>query len=426
MKFKKKILKNGMRVITVPMPESLTATVLVLVEAGSKYETKDVNGISHFLEHMCFKGTINRPNSGDIHKELDSLGAQTNAFTWYEFTGYYAKAHSKHARKLIDIISDLYLNPVFNEEEIGKEKGVIIEEMNMYKDLPMREVWNVFMNLLYGDQPAGMTILGNEKFIKSVSQKDFLDYRRKHYVASATTIVVAGNFDEKKAIENIEKNFALISQDKKTKKRKVVEKQTYPRLKIQNKKTDQTHLILGTRAFDCYKKDSVVTSVLAGVLGAGMSSRLFHKLREEMGCCYYVRANNHSFTDHGVFAVSAGVDKGRLTEVVGVLLEEMKRLKKEVVSEKELKKVKEYLVGNLFLGLESSDAFADFYGEQEIMKKEILTPKEKAKMIKNVSARDIKRVANKIFRDKNLNLAIIGSVSEKDKKELKRILKLDK
>jgi len=425
MNYKKKILKNGLRIITVPMKDNNTTTALVLVEAGSKYENKKNNGISHFLEHMCFKGTDNRPNPGDISHELDSLGAQSNAFTSHEFTGYYAKAHSKQTNKLIDIISDLYLNPIFNDDEINKEKGVIVEEINMYQDLPMRSIYDLFMDLLYGDNPAGWNVVGTKGVVKNATKKDFEEYRNKHYVASSTTVVVSGNINEKEVIKEIEKRFENISTSKHHKKERVVEKQSKPEIRIKNKKLDQTHLILGVRAFDIFNKDARAVSMIAGILGKGMSSRLFHKLREEMGCCYYVRAENNTFTDHGFFDIASGVDKNRVEEVVKVLLREMQKLKTDLVSEVELKKVKEYLIGNLFLELESSDAFAEFYGAQEILNKPISNPKEKAKRIKEITSQDIKRVANKIFKNENLNLAIIGDIDKKQENNLKKIFKFD-
>jgi len=415
MEFKKKVLKNGLRVITVPMADNKTATVLVLVEAGSKYEEKKNNGISHFLEHMCFKGTIHRPITGEISLELDALGAESNAFTSHEFTGYYAKAYSKNVYKLIEIISDMYLNPIFDKREIVKEKGVIIEEMNMYKDLPMRKVSDLFMELLYGDTPAGRTILGNQNFIKQANQIDFIDYRQKHYVASATTVVVAGKIDEKAVIKKIENAFKHIKEDPKGSKEKVKECQTKPQIKIEYKKTDQSHLILGVRTFDFFQKDSLTVSVLAGVLGAGMSSRLFKKLREELGVCYYVRADNDTYSDHGYLGISAGVDNQRVIEVVGVILGEIKKLKTTLVEEKELKKVKEKIIGSLILGLESSDAYAEYYGLQEILRKPIENPKEKIKKIKQVTAEEIKKVANEIFKDNKLNLALIGPLGDINK-----------
>jgi len=420
MKFKKKVLKNGLRIITVPMSGNKTTTVLVLVEAGTDYEKKEINGISHFLEHMCFKGTKQRPTSKDISLELDKLGSQYNAFTGHEMTGYYAKAHFKHNEKLLDIISDMYLNPVFNENEIRKEKGVIIEEINMYEDLPMKKIFNVFLKLLYGDQPAGQYTLGPKTNIKKMKRNDFVNYRKKRYTAENTTIIVAGKFNEKETIEEIKKKFKNINIGKSPKKLKVKEQQTKPQVAIEYKKSDQSHLVLGVRAFSIFDKDVMVASLLANVLGAGMSSRLFQKLRDEMGVCYYVRSFNMARADNGFVRVSVGVDNKRVEEVVKVLLGEFKKLKNELVSEEELQKVKDYIVGNMYLGLESSDDLAEYYGGQEILRRKVLTPQEKIKIIQSITAKDIKRVANKIFVNEGLNLAIIGPL--KDKKNLQSIL----
>lgn len=422
MKFKKKILKNGMRVIAVPLPESLTTTVLVLVETGSKYETKDINGISHFLEHMCFKGTSKRPHAMDIAGELDSIGAQYNAFTGQEYTGYWAKANFKKTSKILDIVSDIYLNPVFNEKEIEKEKGVIVEEINMYEDMPARDIQDVFDELLYGDQPAGWKILGNKETVKGFAREDFIKYRNKHYVAEATTVIVAGRFDDKKIVSAIEKKFKNASISKKYTKKKVKEEQKRPHCLVKYKKTDQSHLVIGFRSYDIFHKQNVVLNVIAGVLGGGMSSRLFQKLREEMGVAYYVRAYNDASTDCGVFQASAGVDNKRIKEVVKTILLEFKKIKTELVSEEELTKVKDYLIGNMYLDLESSDELASFYGMQEVLKKDENTPQEFARRIKDVTSGQIKMVANKIFTNDRLNMALIGPY--KDKKTFSGILKL--
>lgn len=421
MKYKKKILKNRLRVITVPMRGNSTVTVLILVEAGTDYEKKEINGLSHFLEHMCFKGTKQRPKAVDISLELDKLGAQYNAFTGHEMTGYYAKAHFAQCGKLLDIISDMYLNPIFNDDEIKKEKGVIIEEINMYEDLPMKKIFNVFLRLLYGGQPAGRATLGSKKNVKKFVRKNFIDYRKERYTAENTTIIIAGKFNEKKIISEIGKKFKSINTSKSPKKLKVKEKQTKPQVAIEYKKSDQSHLVLGVRGFSIFDKDALVASLLASVLGAGMSSRLFQKLRDEMGVCYYVRALNMTRTDHGFFGVSAGVNNKRLEEVVQVLLEEFRKLKEQLVCEKELKKVKDCVIGNIYLNLESSDSIAEYFGIQELLKKEVLTPEEKVAKIKSITSTDIKRVANKIFKNKGLNLAVIGPV--KNKKSLQTILK---
>ena len=221
MKFSKKVLKNGLRIITIPMKDNPTVTVLVLVEAGSKYETKKINGISHFLEHMCFKGTTKRPKAADISKELDSLGSQYNAFTAQEYTGYYAKSDARHFRQIFDIVSDIYLNSTFPETEMQKEKGVIIEEINMYEDMPQRHVQDLFMKLLYGDQPAGWNVAGEKKNILKMKRDDFVSYHKKHYLPEATVLVVAGQITEQEVINEVNKIFGKVLRGVKGDKLKV-------------------------------------------------------------------------------------------------------------------------------------------------------------------------------------------------------------
>lgn len=423
MKLNKKTLKNGLRILTVPMKDSPAVTMLVMVEAGSKYETKDINGLSHFLEHMCFKGTKKRPTASEISRELDSIGAQYNAFTSQEYTGYWVKVHPKHLPKILDLLSDMYLNPIFDPKEIEKEKGVIVEEINMYEDMPQRHIHDVFMDLMYGDQPAGWNIAGTRELVKSMTQKHFIDYRAKHYVAKGTIVAVSGNFNEKKLVKDIEKAFAAISTAKKHSKEKVKESQSEPKLFIKDKKTDQTHLILGVRTFDIFHKDNAKLHVLNGVLGAGMSSRLFQKLRDEMGVGYYVRSGSDEYTDHGYLAVATGVDKSRVIEVVKAILNELKRLATEDVPAHELAKAKELLIGNMYLDLETSDSLAQFYGLQEVLKGSTETPAEMVKKIEKVTARDVRELAKKIFQNKSLNMAVIGEIA--DKNALKQALTLE-
>ena len=421
MKFTKKVLKNGLRIITVPMKDNPTITVLVLVEAGSKYETKKINGLSHFLEHMCFKGTTKRPKAIDISKELDALGSQYNAFTAQEYTGYYAKSDAKHFSQIFDVVSDIYLNSTFPEAEMQKEKGVIIEEINMYEDMPNRHVQDLIMQLLYGDQPAGWNIAGEKKNILNMKRSDFMKYKKAHYLPEATVIVVAGQVTEKNVLKEANKVFAEVSRGRKAKKLKVKEKQTKPQVLVNFKKTDQTHFVLGVRSYDLFNKKNAVLSVLGGVLGGGMSSRLFQKLREEMGVGYYVRAYNDAYTDHGFLQISAGVDNKRIYEVVEAVLEECRKLKTKKVSLEELNKVKECLIGNMKLSLESSDDIANFYGGQELLKKEIKNSEKKAKEVRKVTANQIQALANYIFKNNRLNLALIGPF--KDKSKFSKILK---
>ena len=415
MKFSKKVLKNGLRVITIPMKDNPTATVLVLVEAGSKYEEKKVNGISHFLEHMCFKGTTKRPKAIDISKELDSLGSQYNAFTAQEYTGYYAKSDARHFSKIFDIVTDIYLNSTFPEIEMEREKGVIIEEINMYEDMPQRHVQDLMMKLLYGDTPAGWNIAGEKKNILEMRRDDFVNYKKQHYLPEATVLVVSGQVTEKEVMSEVSKIFGRVERGKKIGKIKVIEKQKKPQVLVNFKKTDQTHFVLGIRSLNLFSQKNAVLAVLGGILGGGMSSRLFQKLREEMGVGYYVRAYNDAFTDHGFFQISAGVDNKRIKEVIYAVLNECNKLKNEIVSEDELEKVKECLIGNMKLSLESSDDIANFLGGQELLKREIVSAEKKAEEIRKVTASQIQFLAKDIFQNSGLNLALIGPFKEKDK-----------
>ena len=415
MKFSKKVLQNGLRVITVPMQDNPTVTVLVLVEAGSKYETKNVNGISHFLEHMCFKGTTKRPKAADISKELDALGSQYNAFTAQEYTGYYAKSDARHFRQIFDIVSDIYLNSTFPNEEMQKEKGVIIEEINMYEDQPQRHVQDLLMKLLYGDQPAGWNVAGEKKNILEMKRTDFIEYKKRHYLPEATVIIVAGAVIEREVLYEVNKIFKNVKCGNKGHKIKTKDIQNKPQVLVKFKKTDQTHFVLGVRTYNLFNKKNYILSVLAGVLGAGMSSRLFQKLREEMGVGYYVRAYNDVYTDHGFFQISAGVDNKRIDEVLEAVLLECRKLTSFKVGEEELNKVKECLIGNMKLSLELSDDIANFYGGQELLKREIKNAEEKAKQIRKVTGSQIQKLAKDIFKNNKLNLALIGPFKEKAK-----------
>jgi predicted Zn-dependent peptidase len=421
MRIHKTILKNGLRLLTVPMKDTGTVTVLALVEAGSKYESKKESGLSHFLEHMCFKGTSKRPQAIDISRELDSLGAQSNAFTSHEYTGYYAKGAAKHFPKLFDVVSDIYLNSTLPAGELEKEKGVIVEEINMYEDMPQRHVQDLFMELLYGDQPAGWSIAGTKESVRSFVQEDFIQYKKNHYVPKATAIIVAGNIDEKKVKNIAEKIFGSVAEGKKKSKVKVIDVQSKPKILLKEKKTDQIHFVLGVRSFNVHSKKSPATALLASVLAGGMSSRLFQKLREEMGVCYYVRSVNDPYTDHGFFEISAGVDTKRFQEVVTVILAECKKLKDILVTDEELAKVKEYVIGHMKIELESSDSVAYYFGGQEILKRPLKTPEQAEKEIRAVTKAQIQKIAQEIFIPKNLNLAAIGP--KQDERKLLSLLK---
>jgi len=420
MNFKKEKWPNGLRTIYIPSKNTKTVAILVLVGTGSRYETKDINGISHFLEHMFFKGTTRRPDKVRIAQELDAVGAAYNAFTGKEYTGYWVKTDSKHAELAVDVVSDMFLNSTIPAEEIERERGVIIGEIDMYEDTPMRKVGDIFEELLYGDHPAGWNIAGRKSVIKSIKRDDFIKYRKIHYRARNTIIVMAGNIEVKKAKTLVKKYFKDIRGGASPKALELKERQTKPQIKIKNKKTDQTHLVLGVRAFDMFDKRRWALSILGIVLGGNMSSRLFIKIRDVLGLGYYIHAGASLTIDSGYFEVSTGVDRRRTAEAIEAILEELKKAKKNGITEAELKKAKDYIRGSTLISLESSDSLAGYYGMQELLTKKVLTPQEKFRMIDRVSARDVKKVARDIFKSKGLNLAIIGTIE--NKREIKRIL----
>jgi predicted Zn-dependent peptidase len=422
MKYKKTIFSNGLRVITVPTKGLPSVTVMVLVETGSHYESKKESGLSHFLEHMVFKGTKKRPTFLDIGRELEEIGAVSNAATSNECTYYYAKAEKKYFAKLIDVVSDLYLNPSLPISTLENERGVILQELSMYEDKPQQKVWEVLSELLYGDVPAGRPIIGSRENIKRFKREDFVNYHKAHYVASKTVVIVAGDVSDKKIVSEVKKRFKNISEGKKILNSGIEERQRFPAIKILKKKTDQAHLVIAFRSFGAKDRRNYALTLLAYILGKGFSSRLFHKIREEMGASYYIRASAGKSTDHGIFAISAGVEVSRLGEVVVAILGECLKLKRRAVDEAELNKAKEYCLGKMYMELETSDSLADFYSIQEVLTRNLITPSEFEKRIRKIRASDIIKVAGEVFRNDKLNLAVVGDI--RDMARIKKVLSL--
>ncbi|MBT7037658.1 insulinase family protein [bacterium] len=422
MKYTKHILKNGTRVIITPMVSVQTVTIQVLVEAGSKYETRKNNGISHFLEHMMFKGTEKRPTTKDITEEMDNVGGEYNAFTGKEETGYWIKVPVQHFEKALDVVSDLYLNSKLEQKEINKERGVILQEAAMYRDTPMRHIWDVFEHLLYGDQPAGWNIIGTKENIETLNRKVFKEYIETMYLPKATVISIAGNINEKKTLRLIEEHFKTKPQRKTQKEKKeVIEFQDRPKLKLHYKETDQTHLIVGVRGPNMFNKNRFAAALLGIVLGGGMSSRTFLNIREKHGLTYYINSSVDMMTDTGYLYVSAGVEHGRLEEAIKLILKELKKISKQKVPEKELQKAKEYFKGKTVMSLESTNSVASFFGDQELFRKELSSPQKLLKKIDAVSAEEIQAVAKEIIVNEKLNLAVIGP--HKNEKQITKLLR---
>jgi predicted Zn-dependent peptidase len=422
MNYKKTTLKNGLRVLLVPMKDTNTATVVVMVGVGSRYENEKEAGLSHFIEHMFFKGTEKRPDTLAIAEELDAIGGEFNAFTSKDRTGYYAKADAKHIETAVDVVADMYMNSKMEAEEIKKEKGTIIQELNMYEDNPMRSIGDLFENMLYPDNFLGRDIIGYKKTINAFKRQDFLDYMKRFYVANDTVVCVSGKFNEKNILALIEKYFLKMPAGKKPQFARVIEAQRRPEVKIKFKKTDQTHLILGCRAYDENHKDRFAATLLSTILGGNMSSRLFIEVREKRGLAYYVRTGGDSYADCGYLATQAGVEHKNLEEAVKVILQEYGKIAAEKVSEKELQKAKDYIKGRSVMGFESSDEVAMFFVDQEIKKRKVMTLEEVFAKIDKVTAKDILRVAQDIFKKETLNLAIIGP--HKDGKKIGGLLKM--
>ncbi|OGZ19033.1 MAG: hypothetical protein A2175_01770 [Candidatus Nealsonbacteria bacterium RBG_13_42_11] len=416
--FKKTTLKNGLRIITVPMENSQAVTVFVLVGTGSKYEKKETSGISHFLEHMYFKGTKKRPNNMAIAETLDKVGGVYNAFTGEELTCYFAKVAANQLEIALDWVSDIYLNSFLPPKEIEKERKVIIEELNMYYDTPMIYIGELWKTLLYGDQPAGWDIGGTKESVSKITRQQILNYMNSQYVASNTVVCIAGKISEAAIINEVKNYFSKIKLTKPYSKAAVIEEQKKPKVLLQFKKTDQTHLALGVRTrYNLFHPQKYPTELLGVILGGMMSSRLFDEVRNKLGLAYYVRTEAEFDTDTGYLVSFAGVDNSRVEKAVSTILKEYQKISQTKVPEEELKKAKDNLKGKLVLSLEASDAQASFYGVQELLEKKILTPEKIISIVDKITTNDILKAAKDIFRPEKLNLALIGSFEDKSKFE---------
>lgn len=407
--FKKTVLDNGLRVITAPMQGTNTVTVLVLCGTGSDYESREIAGISHFLEHMFFKGTKNRPTPDAIKHELDGMGSLSNAFTSHEITGYHIKAGKTYLGQSLELLADIYKNSLLSEEELEKERQVIVEEMHKDRDTPTLYIWWVWERLLYGDQPAGWDVIGEEKVIRSLHRQNFVDYFNHQYVSANTAVVVAGNFDEVEVLKQVIALFSDIRQEPPFRiKPQLGEKQLLPALRLEHKETDQTHLALGFKGYDANHPKRYVAEVLATILGGSWSSRMWDRIRDKLGLAYTVWSAHESYSNRGYLITYAGVDHGNVEKTLKTSLEEYKRIAGEPVEEVELKRVKDYLKGTTLIALEASNAVASFVGTEEMVTGKPMTVEEVFAKIEAVKSEDILAVAREIIRPEKLNLAIIG------------------
>ena len=419
--FKKLRLQNSLRSIFVPQKDIQSVTVLILVGTGSKYEKKEENGISHFLEHMYFKGTKKRPSPKEISQVLDKVGGIYNAFTSQEYTGFFAKVSAEKINLALDWVSDILLNSIFPEKEIEKEKKVIEEEINMIRDNPMSLVSLAWQKVLYGDQPAGWPITGTKETIKNITRERLLDYMKSQYVAQNMVLVLAGNFNENYAIKQIKKYFGKVKRGKFRQREKLIEKQEKPNLILEKKETDQAHLLLGVRGVNLFDEKKYLQSILATILGGMTSSRLFQKIREKMGIAYYIFTESHSDLDSGYLVTGAGLKLESLEKGILEILKEYKKIS-ENLTISELATAKENIKGKLSLSLEESEHRASFFALQELLENRVLTPSQIFEKIEKITLSQVKAFARQIFKPKNLNLALVSPFKEKEKFE--KILKL--
>ena len=405
--------KNGLKALLIPYKNTTTVSVLVLVKVGSKYEKKEISGISHFLEHMLFKGTKKRPTPIEVAETLEKVGGVFNAFTGEEYTGYFAKVASEHLELAIDWVSDIYLNSLIPPKEVEKERRVIIEEINMYNDNPAADVQRLWKKVLYGDQPAGWDIAGKKSTVRKISQRDLLNYFKKNYIAPNTLVCLAGNFQDSSARKILNKYFKDIRKGVSVKKPAVKEKQARPAMIAKFKETEQTHLCLGFRAYNIFHRKRYAVSLLSEILGGMMSSRMFLEIREKRGLAYYVHSSYEANPDTGYLVTAAGVDNQKAGEAIEVILQEYKKIREEGISREELEKAKQHLKGRLALSLETSDALASFYGAQYILTGKVKETKEIFQKIDKIKKSDILKVAQDLFVPAKLNLAFIGPHSNR-------------
>lgn len=419
--YTKKTLPNGLRLILAPMPSVASATVMILVGAGSRYERKNNNGISHFLEHMAFKGTEARPSSLIISSVIEGIGGEFNAFTSKDHTAYYIKAAKKHLPLLFDLLSDMLLHSKFEESEIDREKGVITEEINLYEDTPMRRIGTIFEELLYGDHPLGWDIAGKKEVIQKLKRDDFISYIDGLYSPNNTIVAVSGGIGTNGEVYDLAKKWLGDWKKRNVFRFQKASINTKEKVRVVYKKTEQAHLCLGVPSFDTDHPDHYVLEVLAAILGGGMSSRLFIEVRERRGLAYYVRTDTTDYHETGNIVTQAGVDLRRIDDAIKVILSEYNRITTEPVSKEELTKAKEFLKGRLILELEDSKNIAALYGSQALLNKTIDTAEDMLKKINAVTEKDILRVSQTVFKKEEMRLAVIGPF--KDKKKFSTLLK---
>ena len=406
MVYERHVLPNGLRVVTAPMPQAQSVSCFLMLAAGSRYETREQSGIAHFAEHMFFKGTERRPAARDIAAEIDNLGAEFNAFTGKEYTGYYVKAAAEHRDAALDVLVDMLRFSKFDPEEIEREKGVIVEEMNMYFDTPRDFIGGVYEDLLYGDQPLGWDIIGTKETVRAATRDTFLDYTGRWYKPGRLVVGVGGAVGEG-LLDRIGELLGDMAPEATPTPLAAVPHRN-GRVRVFEKKSDQAHLVLGVESYPIEHPDRYPLQLLATVLGTGMSSRLFTEVRERRGLAYYVFGTNHAYTDAGSLYSQAGVDINRIDEAVETIVGEFRKIAAERVPADELRKAKNIARGRFVLSLESPQGTIMFGLRREVLEGHVTEPADVLAAIEQVTADAVQRVARDLIANDKLRLAVIG------------------
>lgn len=406
-----KKLKNGMRYVLVPFSGTDAVTVLVLTKVGSRYEPLKVWGGSHFIEHLMFKGTKRRPNTVDISRTLDRYGAEFNAYTGKDLTGYYVKIDAEQAHTAIDLLHDMIFHSLYDTKEMNKERKVIIEEIKMYEENPIMHIEDLLEEAMFDGNPLGRNIAGTAETMTTMKRSDLIDYRDEYYTPSEMVVVLAGNVP-KDAKAQLEKTFGSVKASKKEPTSYMpfgeMPERKSPRIGRQYKPVKQIQLALGFPTVGRRHKDQYALKLLANILGGAMSSRLFIEVRERRGLCYFVRAGSDAYDDVGVFNIRAGLDAERIDEALKAIVRELKKIRKDGVTAQELRYAKDQAEGAIKLSLENSSRRAEFYGRQELFRGEMDTPAARIEKLKKVTRADVLRVAKDVINFKKLSLAAIG------------------
>jgi len=403
-------MSNGMRALFVPSGGTEAVTLLVLFEVGSRYEARRTHGASHYIEHLMFKGTSRRPNTTAISRELDSVGADYNAFTGKDYTGYYIKLRADRLTLAVDMLEDMLFHSLFRKADLESEREVIIEEIRMYQDNPLMLIGDLFEEGLYRGSTLGWRIGGSVESMRAMSRQDLSAYRSRYYIPQRTVVALAGRFDGTEAIRRLESSFG-----KRRKARRTGGFRPFrpagsrgSRLNLERRETEQVQLALGFPAFSLTDRRRPALMLLNTILGGNMSSRLFIKVREREGLCYHIRSSVSAYQDTGSLVVQAGLAKDRLDDALRIIMRELARIRDKGVAAGELRRAKEYARGKMALHLEDSSHLADWYARQELLQGRLETPEERLRRLDAVSAEAVRRVAGAIIRKDRLTLAAIG------------------